>query len=473
MAFSSQIFLFLLLPITLLCFFICPAKARRYLIILISLAFLAWNSFSGLLIFLLFTAMNFLLGLWIQKSKTATPNHEGKSLYVWVAVIANLAFLLAFRFPQVFSFLPEPLSLITDKIIRTLGVSFLVFNALSYHFDIANDTIHAEKNPLKFLLYMAYFPKIIQGPLMRYSDFSAQSFATQIDVAAISNGIFRFTIGLAKKIILADQLGSLLVDKVFVPGQNIPIWMAWLGIIGYALQIYFDFSGYSDMAVGLSSIFGIKLPENFNRPYTALSISDFWRRWHISLSNWFRDYVFYPLEYKRRKQKTLRSESNTLIVFFLTGLWHGISWNFLIWGLWHGLFSSLEAFLRNKKVKFKAPAAIRYLTTMLIILIAWVFFRSESLVTAWDYLKNMFGVLPVTQNLPVLHLYGLNKICTLVVVACIACLPLEQYFPKLRQKLSESKSADFLRFLVFASLLFFSIMVLMSSSYQAFIYFRF
>jgi len=474
MVFSSQIFLFIFLPLCLLGAYLVRPDYRKYFLILASLTFFTWTSKEALAIFVVFVLVTYGFGLLL--GRTRSKDTQGKKISIWLVILANVAFLLAFKY---LTFITSSLAAVTGAELPKidlpvlLGVSFFVFSAISYQYDIYYNKIAPQKNLADFLLYMSFFPKLLQGPITRAGDFAAQLAATKLDLDKLSRGVYRFTVGLAKKVIIADQLGAM-VDQIFAnPANANGVSIAWLGAFGYAMQIFFDFSGYTDMAIGLGQMLGFDLPENFNFPYLALNISDFWRRWHITLSSWFRDYVFYPLEFKRRKQKVFRTESNTLIVFFLTGFWHGAGWQFIVWGLWHGLFSSLEAFLRAKKVKAKAPTAIRYLVTMLIVLIGWVLFRSSDLGYGLRYLGVMFGLVKPLETGLTLGWYLNGKVAFILLLAVLACIPWKQWLPKYFEKLSGSRLNDPLRLIVFLILLGFSIMMVMSSTYSSFIYFKF
>jgi len=474
MVFSSQIFLFVFLPLCLLGAYLIRPDLRKYFLILASLAFFAWNGKVPLAIFVVFVFVNYGFGLLLGETRNKTT--RVKNLSIWLVILSNVAFLLAFRY---LPFMIESFTGVTGLEMQKielpilLGVSFFVFSAISYQYDIYYNKITPEKSLIDFLFYMSFFPKLLQGPITRAGDFSAQIASNKLELDKLSAGIYRFTVGLAKKVIIADQLGSV-VDQIFAnPANTNGVSIAWLGAFGYAMQIFFDFSGYTDMAIGLGKMLGFDLPENFNFPYMALNISDFWRRWHITLSSWFRDYVFYPLEFKRRKQKVFRAESDTLIVFFLTGLWHGAGWQFIVWGLWHGLFASLEIFLRAKKVKVKAPAVIRYLVTMLIVLIGWVLFRSPDLGYGLRYLGVMFGLVKPLDTGLTLGWYLNGKVAFILLLAVLACIPWKQWLPKYFEKLSGSRLNDPLRLIAFLILLGFSIMMVMSSTYSSFIYFKF
>ena len=474
MVFSSQIFLFIFLPLCILGAYLIRPDFRKYFLILASLAFFAWTGKRPLAIFVVFAIVNYGMGLlqgWLRDDKG-----PGKKIANWLAILSNVVFLLAFKYLPFFTEImtgSTGTELSKVELPVLLGVSFFVFSAISYQYDIYYNKITPQKNVADFLLYMSFFPKLLQGPITRAGDFSAQLAKNKLDLDSLSKGVYRFTVGLAKKVIIADQLGAM-VDQIFAnPANANGVSVAWLGAFGYAMQIFFDFSGYTDMAIGLGQMLGFDLPENFNFPYLALNISDFWRRWHITLSSWFRDYVFYPLEFKRRKQKVFRTEANTLIVFFLTGFWHGAGWHFIIWGLWHGLFASFEVFLRARKVKAKAPAIVRYLVTMLIVLVGWVLFRSPGLQYGVQYLGVMFGLVKPLDTGLTLTWYLNGKIAFILVLSILACIPWKQLLTKPFDKLSGSKLHDPVLLVAYLILLGFSIMMVMSSSYSSFIYFKF
>lgn len=444
------------------------------MLLLLSLLFIVWTGKEQLKLFLVFVLVNYGFGLILGE----TRKKEGllKNSSIWLVIISNLGFLISFKY---LPFITETLELLSGRQLPMLelpillGVSFFAFSAIAYQYDVSYKKTEPQKNIVDFFLYMSFFPKLIQGPIMREGEFARQLSDLKINTDNLSEGTFRFAIGLAKKVIIADQLGGM-VDQIFANSAiSNGVSTAWLGALGYAMQIFFDFSGYTDMAIGIGRMFGFKLPENFNSPYLALSISDFWHRWHITLSNWFRDYVFYPLEFKRRKQKKFRVESNTLIVFLLTGIWHGAGWQFVVWGLWHGLFSALDAFLRAKKVEPKAPKFVRYILTMMIVLVGWVIFRSPDLGYGLNYLGIMFGfVKPMDTGLTVER--NLNaKNAVILVLAILACIPWNKILSVWLEKLKVSKMNDPIRVLVFLLLMVLSFVIVMSSTYNSFIYFKF
>ena len=474
MVFSSSIFLFIFLPFALLGYYLIRKDFRNHYLLLISLAFFAWSGIQYLLILLVFILINYLFGLLLSYVK-------GQHIWInrvvlYLSLVVNLSVLAYYKY---LSFFASTLNRLTGmnlplkEIPLLLGISFFTFSAISYLLDINSGRIIAQKNPLDFALYMSFFPKLIEGPISRYGDIITQIKNRDTNSAKFAEGSFRFAAGLAKKTIIADQLG-VIVDQIFAnPASQNSVAIAWLGAISYAMQIYFDFSGYTDMAIGLGKMFGFDLVENFNNPYISTSVSEFWRRWHITLSSWFRDYVFFPLERKRRKVKFLSQEANTIIVFFLTGLWHGAAWNFVIWGLWHGLFISAENFFKSRKTNIKLPIFIKYLITMLMLTMGWVLFRSKDLSYAAQYLGVMFGLLKPLSNGITLTWYLTPKIATILVIACLACVPWRQVFPQFMERFAGSKAELIFRDVSFVILLAISIMLVMTSSYNAFIYFKF
>ena len=354
-----------------------------------------------------------------------------------------------------------------------LGISFFTFSGIAYILDLNLGKIKAEKNPLKFALYMSFFPKLIQGPISRYDDIHKQIIDREISIDKFASGASRFVVGLAKKVIIADQLG-MIVDQIYaIPAINNSLPVAWLGAISFALQIYFDFSGYTDMAIGLGKMFGFDLVENFNYPYISTSITEFWRRWHMTLSSWFRDYVFYPLEFKRRGDKFLRQESNILIVFLLTGLWHGAAWNYILWGFWHGIVIVFENVFKSKRFKFNLPSYLKWLITMLILVIGWVLFRSPDLTYAGQYIGIMFGFVKAINNGITLSWYLNPKFIIILIAAIAANVPWKQVFPGLVNKYEGTSIGIIFQDVSFVILLIVSIVFVITSTFNSFIYFKF
>ncbi|WP_256702537.1 MBOAT family protein [Paenibacillus sp. P32E] len=327
-----------------------------------------------------------------------------------------------------------------------------------------------QKNLLKFALFKAFFPQLIAGPIVRYVDVHDQIDNRVSTVDDFAYGIRRFVMGLGKKVIIANTLGQV-ADNIFsLPYYQNSMATAWVGAICYSLQIYFDFSGYSDMAIGLARMFGFKFKENFDFPYVSKSITEFWRRWHISLSSWFRDYLYIPLGGNRRGNVYV----NLTIVFIVTGLWHGAAWNFVIWGLWHGFFNILERILKRIKLNIVVPAVLRWLYTIIVVIIGWVLFRSPELSYATDYLKIMFG-LARSYDVGFSAWYYLDPmVLTVLIIGCIASLPLSKYIQENVGKYEEHNGLSlFIQNGYVLVLLIICIMFLATSTYNPFIYFRF
>lgn len=483
MVFSSIIFLFFFLPICLTIYFISPKPTQNFILLILSIIFYAWGEIEYTVIILISIMMNYAWGLLIANYKS----RQVEGLIVFLAVVSNLSLLIYFKYIAFFiQDIIHPISKIfniegvnvtsldLDSIHLPLGISFFTFQAISYVIDVHRESTPAQRNPIKLGLYIALFPQLIAGPIVRYHDIAAQLTYRKITSEKLSYGIQRFIIGLAKKAIIANSMG-LVADEIFALNTNdLGTELAWLGIICYALQIFFDFSGYSDMAIGLGAIFGFTIPENFNYPYIATSIREFWRRWHITLSQWFRDYLYIPLGGSR--VNPVRTYINLYIVFFLTGLWHGASWNFVIWGLIHGTFMvferlGLEQWLKRQFLIFQ------HLYVLLVILIGWVFFRAETLPQALAFVERMF-IYQASSDEYNIQLF-LNPRETLVLFAgIIFSIPLIKIFDFLQQKVSTDKtiisaSTYSLRLIALVGLFSFSVMSLISGSYNPFIYFRF
>lgn len=420
--------------------------------------------------------MDYIFGYCVSRFKEKGNNKVAK-YFVIVSVVTNLLILGFFKYADFIlynlrlipflSFLP-PVSL---NLALPIGISFYTFQTMSYTIDIYRGDAKAQKNILSFGMYVALFPQLVAGPIIRYKDIEWQIKKRAESLEKFVGGVKRFIIGLSKKVLIANTLGYV-ADQVFAhPAIENTTVTAWMGIICYTFQIFFDFSGYSDMAIGLGKMFGFDFLENFNYPYISKSITEFWRRWHISLSTWFRDYVYIPLGGNR----TGNVYVNLLIVFCLTGLWHGAGWSFIAWGLWHGFFLILErAFKLNKTEKEPKSciyAFVRHTITLLIIIIGWVFFRAEGLREALTYIGIMFGMVR-PENVGFTIWYYINpKVIITLVIAVAASIPIlrAQLFETVRQKSAWQWASGISIFFLF----FISAMYVLSSSYNPFIYFRF
>ena len=380
--FSSPIFLFAFLPALLLVYFFARKKLRNWILVAASLFFYAFGEPRTVFLMLLSIFVNYVAGLLIEKYS------RRKKLILTLAVLYNLAVLFVFKY---LNFTVNTFNTIfgtnvaVAKIALPIGISFYTFQIMSYVIDVYRGKCGAQKSLLSLALYVSLFPQLIAGPIVRYVDIEKQIRERESTTNGLYEGFLRFGLGFAKKVLIADQLAPL-VEKVFAGGYT-SVPLHWIGAIAYALQIFYDFSGYSDMAIGLGKIFGFSFAENFDYPYISQSIREFWRRWHISLSTWFRDYLYIPLGGNRKGNG--RTYLNLLIVFLATGLWHGASFNFLVWGLYHGLFLILER-VGFGKILDRFPRWVRHLYTILIVVIGWVFFRADNLTAAVAYIGRMF-----------------------------------------------------------------------------------
>ena len=389
MVFSSPVFLFLFLPLTLLFARLAGhLRAQNTVLLVASLLFYAWGEGVYVLLMLATVLVNHLCG-------RAVTRYQDRRAWVVIAVVLNIGALIWFKYAN---FLVDSVNvplkyagfptLELEPVHLPIGVSFFIFQGLSYVIDVYRNQAVAQRNPGPVALYIALFPQLIAGPIVRYHDVAEQFTARVMNSERFASGVRRFVVGLAKKVLIADQVARIADAVLRISPLDLTPSVAWLGIVAYAIQIYFDFSGYSDMAIGLGRLFGFEFMENFRRPYIAASVREFWQRWHISLSTWFRDYLYIPLGGNRLGP--VRTYVNLFIVFFLTGLWHGASWNFVVWGLLHGCMMVLERIGLGRLLE-KLPRMAGQLYTLIIVLSAWVFFRVEDLGLAWNHLLTMFG----------------------------------------------------------------------------------
>jgi alginate O-acetyltransferase complex protein AlgI len=434
---TSPLFLFLFLPIFLLIYWTSNHYIRQSLVLIASIIFLIAGQLVALywLSSLLFAG--YIFGHIIQRAQT---NGVKGKIFLWVGIGINIAILIFFKLSIVFGINGTAWIHRTDNWFASiiglavpLGLSYAAFQLISYLVDVYRGKITAEINFLRLAIYVLFFPKLISGPLIRYQSFSEQFDSLAPSIDNMATGLRRLMAGFIKRILISNQL-AVLVDSVFnLPTPNIEPGIAWLVLIAYALQIYFDFSGYTDVAIGLALMIGIRLPENFDYPYIAQSISDFWRRWHMTLIKWFREYVFYPLE--RNRVRWAGQQLNIIFVFLLTGLWHGFKPTFVMWGLLHGVAIAFESTKGSHWLK-NTWRPLRHFYTLFIILIGWVFFRSENMDFAFGFLRRMFGdksgitPLPFSQTTP---LPFIEPSFILVLVISIICsLPLSPIWQRLR-----------------------------------------
>ncbi len=476
MLFSSLIFLYGFLPLLLLLVFLVPSRFQNLLLLVASLLFYAWGELGHTIILLASCVFNYFMGLWIARSSS---RHLAERFGKWpirLGVSLNLLVLIFFKY---LGFLTENLNQLlgfwdlltfaSPELQLPIGISFFTFQAISYLVDVHQNRVDAQKNWINLGLYIALFPQLIAGPIVRYCEIATQIKKRSLSYAGLSMGIERFLFGLSKKVLLANNF-ALLADEIFaVPPAYLDPLTAWVGLLCYALQIYFDFSGYSDMAIGLGRMLGFTIPENFNFPYIATSIREFWRRWHISLSNWFRDYLYIPLGGNRKGSK--RTYFNLFVVFFLTGLWHGASWNFIIWGLLHGFFMIIER-LGVEQLLQKVPRFIRHLYVLLIVLLAWVFFRATGLNQAIEYIKILFALNGTPKMAFDLQYYLNYELLFWALIGLLACTPM---LKNTWDRWSSSKNIilQLTQVILLIGCFLYCSMQLAVSDYNPFIYFQF
>ena len=483
MVFSSPIFLFLFLPLVLTVYALLPGtKTRNFWLLLMSLAFYAWGQIDFILLLLASTLMNYGLGLWVDRSE----NTAHRKFTIAVAVFVNIGLLAFFKYADfvvrllnsAFNFAGiAPIH--APHIPLPMGISFFTFHALSYVIDVYRRKGKATTDPKNVALYIFFFPQLIAGPILRWSSIGPQLLQRTVSRDVFADGIRRFAGGLAKKVLIANTV-ALPADQIFsLPADELSTPVAWFGVLCYTLQIYFDFSGYSDMAVGMGKMFGFTFMENFNFPYVAQSIRDFWRRWHISLSTWFRDYLYLPLGGNRVSET--RTYLNLIVVFFLCGLWHGASLTFVAWGLYHGFFLILER-TRLGKMQEKLPQSLRHLYAILVVMMGWVIFRADTFTTAGNYFMALFG-LGHAQNAQQLPYYVTDEVMGVVILGIAFSGPLWNWIRITGMKLGQALPVAYqpvalffggiLEILLVIGLLLISSAWLAANTYNPFIYFRF
>ena len=471
MVFSSMTFIWIFLPILLFVYYISKEKYRNIILLFFSLIFYSWGEHKYIVLMLISILVNYIFGRILDKCN----KKKNKKIVLIVSIVFNLGLLVYFKY---FNFIATNIdniigqNVIPNKnIVLPIGISFYTFQIMSYIIDLYRGDIKVQKNLLNLALYISFFPQLIAGPIVKYKDIDEQLQKRTVTIEKFSNGIKRFVYGLAKKVIFANTL-AYIADTIFnsnIELLNMPI--AWLGAICYTLQIYFDFSGYSDMAIGLGKMFGFEFMENFNLPYISESITEFWRRWHISLSTWFKEYLYIPLGGNRKGK--IRTYINLLIVFLATGIWHGASWNFVVWGLFNGFFLVIERIklkelLDKNKLKF-----VNHIYALLVIIFGWVLFRADTLRSALQYMKIM--IIPSKQlaNFDTSLIINNRNIIMIIVVILFSGI-LQTIFNKLKnkEKIKEVYHRYF-EVIVISLLMFISIMMLASNTYNPFIYFRF
>lgn len=467
MVFSSLYFLFVFLPLAFLLYFITPVKYRNYTLLVESLFFYSFGE-GKLVILLMFSSVfNYYVAKWILKERK-----KG----ILLSLVVNLGILFCFKYLNftlnniiwMFGLLHIYCPIPVLNIILPIGISFYTFQALSYCIDVYYGKVEPSQKYINFATYLCMFPQLVAGPIVRYSDIEKQMGNRSANMDRIASGVERFIIGLGKKVLIANTMATVADDIFAMQVDELSSLIAWIGILAYTLQIFFDFSGYSDMAIGLGRIFGFEFLENFNYPYIAKSIKDFWRRWHISMSSWFKDYVYIPLGGNRLGN--MRTYINLTIVFIVTGLWHGASWHFLVWGLFHGFFLVLERIGLGKLLE-KVPLALQHLYTLLVVMIGWVFFRADSTSLAFKYIRKLFSFsLGGSETV-----YELNMLLTPMNMV-VFLLAIFFSVPLAKRWLDRSANNPYIQWgwMFFLLAIFVcSVVFINSSGYNPFIYFRF
>ena len=469
MLFPSLVFLFIFFPIVLILYNLNRSAGYRNVILLIaSLVFYTWGEPIYVFLLILLILYNWAAGRRIGK---VNASGGGAGLLTGISITVNLLPLVLLKVATTAQFNLNFLNAVRAQFPNLsfpLGISFFTFSAISYLVDVNRGEIEAETNLLRLANYMAFFPKLLQGPITRFKDMQIDLVSPRTNPEDMSNGLRRFIIGLTKKVLIADKL-AVVADKVFgLPGSDMAAGLAWYGLLAFAVQIYMDFSGYTDMAIGVAQMLGFKLPENFNFPYLSRSIADFWRRWHMSLMNFFRTYIFMPLEIARRKQKHFRQQSNLLIVFLVTGFWHGVTPNFVLWGMYFGVISVLESSFLGRWLK-KLPAALQRVYALLLILIGWVFFRIEDIANWGPFFKALVGA-GQPSGLNTAHTLNVLMYFPLLLLGIIACTPL---FKNIFDRMRENKVTSLVLDALLVAVFLLCTAVTVSGSYQAFLYSEF
>lgn len=475
MVFSSLTFLFLFLPIVIIIYYIVPKPLKNLFILVSGLFFYAWGEPIYVFVMIASTMIDYFAGLIIYRFNK-TPAMRKAALIV--SIVMNLSLLGFFKYSNfiidnINNIFGTSYGAVTSLL--PIGISFFTFQSMSYTIDLYRGEIDIQKNPITFAAFVTLFPQIVAGPIVRYRDVEKELNERVINIDTIWEGILQFVTGLGKKVLIANNIGTLWDTVKAMNIEAVPVATAWLGIIAYTLQIYFDFSGYSDMAIGMGKILGFHFPKNFDYPYESKSITEFWRRWHMTLSEWFKSYVYFPLGGSRKGFS--RTILNIAIVWLLTGIWHGASWNFIVWGSLYGVIIIIEKIvltvLKNKgkeNILTRIPGIIKHLYAMILVSLGWVLFDTDNLNIAFSYIKKMFSlgdILTDSHTIYLLMNYGL-----LLVIAIIGCTSLlKKLADKLKKKLPSFAGTMSIVYMTAVFLL--SVAYLVDASYNPFLYFNF
>ena len=463
MIFSSIPFLFFFFPLFILLYFTLPFKYKNHILLLFSLIFYAWGEPIYILLMIFSSIVDFINGKNIEKHK---DDNKKKKIYLIISIIINISLLGFFKYADFFIKVINNILNLDIPLLNLglpIGISFFTFQTMSYSIDVYRGDVKAEKDFLTFMTYVCMFPQLIAGPIVRYETVSSELHKRDINFKKFADGFTRFLRGLFKKVLIANNIGLLFTLITSSEVNDISIMTGVLAIVSYAFQIYFDFSGYSDMAIGMGNMCGFTFLENFNYPYISKSITEFWRRWHISLSSWFKDYVYIPLGGSR--VNILKNIRNILIVWILTGFWHGASWNFIFWGLYYGILLLLEKFVLKKYID-KLPDFVKHIYTIVLVFIGWMIF-------AFDDSKYLFGFIKaLTSNKFVdsAFLYYFKNYFLILVIATLFSLPV---YPKVKEKMNNTIFTSLLSISIYVIIFIVTLSYLVSDTYNPFLYFRF
>ena len=463
MIFSSIPFLFFFFPLFILLYFTLPFKYKNHILLLFSLIFYAWGEPIYILLMIFSSIVDFINGKNIEKHK---DDNKKKKIYLIISIIINISLLGFFKYADFFIKVINNILNLDIPLLNLglpIGISFFTFQTMSYSIDVYRGDVKAEKDFLTFMTYVCMFPQLIAGPIVRYETVSSELHKRDINFKKFADGFTRFLRGLFKKVLIANNIGLLFTLITSSEVNDISIMTGVLAIVSYAFQIYFDFSGYSDMAIGMGNMCGFTFLENFNYPYISKSITEFWRRWHISLSSWFKDYVYIPLGGSR--VNILKNIRNILIVWILTGFWHGASWNFIFWGLYYGILLLLEKFVLKKYID-KLPDFVKHIYTIVLVFIGWMIF-------AFDDSKYLFGFIKaLTSNkfIDSAFLYYIKNYFLILVIATLFSLPV---YPKVKEKMNNTIFTSLLSISIYVILFIITLSYLVSDTYNPFLYFRF
>lgn len=470
MVFSSLLFLLRFLPVALLLYYVVPGRFRNFVLFVVSLFFYAWGEPVYVCLILFSTLVDYTAGRAVGYYKAKGKMRAAKA-GVAVSAVINLGLLGTFKYTDFFlSTVNEwtHMDFLLPHLALPIGISFYTFQTMSYTIDVYRGDAEVQKNLITFGAYVSLFPQLIAGPIIRYKTVEKQLSGRKESLELFADGIFRFIIGLGKKVLIANQIGELWNEIASTSVLTLSTMEAWLGALAFTMQIYFDFSGYSDMAIGLGKMFGFRFPENFEHPYESKSITEFWRRWHISLGTWFREYVYIPLGGNRRGFG--RQLFNIAVVWFLTGMWHGAAWNFILWGVYYGILLIIEKFM-IKNFRRKVPNLLGRIYTMLIVTIGWVIFSWQDIADSSGFMKTMFFF----GDSPLFRTHSMYLLSNYAVILCVAVVGATTLPQRICSRVFPANTVrrEIVAFIFIAVIFVMSLACIVNSSYNPFLYFRF